>query len=235
MGLEALILAAGVGRRLAPLGPKPVVKILDLPLIAYPLRSLFMIGVIEAVIVVNGENKPLIEAALREIENIPEVDYIVNPRPELGNGYSFLLGSQSMSGDFLLSMSDHIYPPTMAERISSSEAPSMGIDSDPSFIEISEATKVWVSGQRVLEVSKSLEAWDGVDVGLHHLIPVEIEMPRGPVELSDLLTAFARGSHLGYIDIRGCPWTEIDTLEDVESLLSGTRRRVLERVREEWQ
>ena len=179
MPQRALVLAAGEGRRLSPLGIKPVLRILDLPLIAYPLRSLFMIGITEAVVVVNEANRGAIAEALRGVENIPELDFVLNPRPELGNGYSFVLGSGVMSGSFLLSMADHIYPPGVAERVSATRAPSLGIDSDPAYVEVEEATKVKTQGHRVLAVSKDLDSWNGIDIGLHNLVPYEVEEPAG--------------------------------------------------------
>jgi len=242
--MDVVILAAGRATRFkrAGLPHKLSVKIWDIPLASYPLVSLALLGVVRLIIVSNKETLSIVEGALKTAEKIlgslPETLFIVNEEPEKGNGYSFLLAVEEagLRGCILVSMADHIYPPSIPEALLEGIGPSIGADSKPLYIDLSEATRIRVEEGRIKGVGKHLENYTHVDIGVHKM-PAEAAYAcsfQEKLGFSDIITCAARSMDINVIDVRGKPWTEIDTPTDLREALEGRRRRVVEEVVKEW-
>ena len=240
---EGVILAAGLSNRLnqyVKLGSKPLVEIFGIPLILYPISVLSKIGVTTFNIVVNKQNHKKIKSELKKYKMF-KTRFIKNKHPELENGYSFFIGAEKISTKvFFLSMADHIYVPRVARKLLFGMRYDtdilIGSDSSPRFIDVEESTKLLVVNGKVIKIGKNLERYTHVDIGVflvkkRVLQLLEKSHLKYPFGLSDFINkAIEEGYCVRNVDVKGDYWTEIDTLEDLEKVLQGNRRIVVERV-----
>jgi len=236
---EAVILAAGYGERFyRDSGEyKLLVNIHGFQLIEYPVRSLVQAGIDRIVVVVNSLYRDMLEKALERYS--VDIEFVLNRYPERGNGYSLITALPYVkSKHFILSMSDHIYPPSLVKDLVRicSKPPCLGGDSSPRYIDVAEATLINVVNGRVRDIGKKLKVYNYVDVGVHIL---STELPYSlciadKLELSYLLKCLASKQELRIVDLEGYPWTDIDTYRDYTEVVRGSRREVIDRVFMEW-
>ncbi|MCD6084919.1 MAG: NTP transferase domain-containing protein [Desulfurococcales archaeon] len=244
VGIEAVVLAAGLGTRFAKAVPKLklAADVGGVPLMHYPLTSLTAAGVERVVVVANVRTssiiKEVVESAPQIITDNVDVEFIINKAPERGNGYSLLLAIPSINESrFIVSMADHIYPPRLVKLIYSASGSVLGGDSSPKYIDVRESTKIHVEDGRVSRIGKDVRYFEYVDVGVH-VLERDLNYRKCSVEdiieLSSLLECLARDSIIRVADVAGTPWTEVDTYEDYLEVTSGSRRPVVEEVLSEW-
>ena len=239
----AILLAAGAGERIG--GRKPLRKLLGRPLAWYPVSVLHLLGVSEFVVVTTrglaGELRGLVES----VAGRGSARVVVNEEQWRENGWSLLLGAgEAGAGEAVVSMSDHVYSPLVAERVAASP-PSrgyvVGCDAEPGWVDVSEATRVLAEPPLAAAVAKGLEPWSCIDNGVHalRLDPLILREAAalvsgqrgGVVRLNELLTALASRGRLVYVaDCTGLPWLEVDTPGDLERAEKGPGRRVVEHV-----
>jgi len=238
---EAVILAAGLSTRLRSLTsiPKFGLKINGLPLIYYPIKSLISSGVEKFTIVVaTGFEK----VARSIVSSINEAEFVIalNNHPERENGYTLLCAENYVKSKyFFVSVCDHIYPSSLPLTLKRKKGSLrsdilVGGDSQPKFVDVSEATKIKANGNNnVLEIGKGIEDYTHVDVGVFIMnnrvfsLKGELEKLRR-ISLSYIVqTAISRGMSVKVCDIRGMPWKDVDTPEDVSGIVSGRFKEVL--------
>ena len=122
--MKAVILAAGLGTRFNDEfdgRPKPLVQLLDKPLIAYTLEALEEADV-EEVLVVTGYRGEEVRTAVKSWYT-GKVSFVSNPRFHEGLSYS-LAAAQSFCADdpFLLLMSDHVFSVELLKLLQSKSA-----------------------------------------------------------------------------------------------------------------
>ncbi len=232
---EAIILAAGLGTRmrksLSDL-PKPLVRICNIPLIAYPLAALLGAGVEQFYIVVNNLTLEPISRLVDELGLNAEL--VFNECPERGNGYSLLLGLQHVKSElFFLSMSDHIYAPQIPLvlcDIAEDFDIVVGADSSPRYVDMEEATKILAYDDLVADIGKGLSEYTHADIGLFIMkrelrrIYQEYAEQEHVIELAALVKyAVESGKKVLVADIKGLPWIDIDTIEDLYRAESEAR------------
>ena len=248
MFAEAVLLAAGLGRRIRSLFaiPKFAIPIEKTPLIKYPISSLINVGVKRIIVVVARKYVDEAINVLAPVRSRAEIVVVANPRPEWGNGYSLILALPHITSSvFLISMCDHIYQSSIPRRIletliAKEASVSVGGDRIGGYIEVEEATKILVDMDgRVLSIGKMLRKYTHIDVGViamekRFLKKISTVCERSSVTVTDIINL---GVRLGYDvvvgDVTGSLWTEIDTPIDYLELIRGRRRKVLERVRGE--
>lgn len=244
--MEGIILAAGFGSRLRSISKKPkfAVELEGRPLIYYPLSNMVKIGVDRVLVVVNSESLEYIYEIIDNTDFRPKIEIVVNENPERGNGYSLLKGALHINGnDFLLSMSDHIYPIKILEKIirfrktfAADADIIIGGDSLPRFVDIDEATKILADDRlNLLDIGKELVEYTHIDIGVFHMRKRIIQYIEEYFsmhfqgEMSTLLKWFRdKGLKLKICDIEGIPWKDIDTPEDLYMILSGEYKVVLD-------
>ncbi len=241
---EAVLLAAGLGKRFyKECGVhKLVAKIGGVPLIQFPLITLILSGIERFVIVVSKFSKHYVESEVRKCSKDfgVDIELVLNPEPERGNGYSLIVALPYLTyNQFLLSMSDHIYPPTLAELLihGGSDGIYLGGDSRPMYVDPDEATRIRVERGVVVDIGKGITPYDYIDVGVHVLstkAPYSDCNKSEVLELSSLIRCLAQKDIVRVVDVLGIPWTDIDTYSDYLELLSGKRRAVLNEVLREW-
>lgn len=118
--MQALILAAGCGKRLRPLTdyvPKSLVEVNGIPLLVNALECLSGRG-IEEVLIVVGDKKDIIVERLGFRYKEMRIVYIDNPRyQETNNIYSFWLARNYVHDDMVMLECDLFYRRSLIDRI----------------------------------------------------------------------------------------------------------------------
>jgi len=223
-----VVLAAGLGTRLKSEDgpPKPLVPLGGRPLALRVLDRFAEAGVREAIVVV-GHRAEEVRAGIEGGAPAIPVTFVLNPRYRMSNGLSVLAAREAV-GDrpFFLSMSDHVFEPSLIRGLGGAALPEGGLvlavdrKLDRIFDE-DDATKVRTEGGRIVEIHKSLTAFDAVDTGLFACTPALFEAireaaarrPDGDCSLSDGVKALAAGGRARVHDIGDGWWQDVDTPE----------------------
>jgi choline kinase len=226
---QTVILAAGAGTRLGQVGegePKPLVTVGGVPLIGHALRHAHASGCTEAIVVI-GHEGGRVRAAVEAIDAIDvpmAVRFIKNPDPDTPNGRSLLVAESSAAERFYLQMVDHLFTEPVLPLLSAmpfdvQTAGRVLVDRAPVDLDISDATKVRLAGDRVTAIGKSVEPWDAIDAGCfvltHRVFAALRAVPPG--ELLTVSSAMrqlvARGT-LAATELAGIGWVDVDTPAD---------------------
>ncbi|HPB97121.1 MAG TPA: histidinol-phosphate transaminase [Polyangiaceae bacterium] len=221
---RAIILAAGMGSRLVAeeAFPKPLMPVAGVPLLVRVLRNLQMEGIREAVIITGYRGEQIEQRLLAEPSLVLRLRFVRNHDYQLKNGVSLLKAARYVDRECILSMADHLYSPELVRRIRQFSLPEghcvLGVDYDVDrCFDIDDATKVRVSGGRIVDIDKSLEQIDCIDTGVFRIGPDfirELERVReatGDCSLSDGVRAMAQRGKFLVCDIGDARWIDVDT------------------------
>ncbi len=228
-----IILAAGEGSRLRLYCklPKPAASIGRFRLLHFPVLSLSIAGVRSFIIVTRRVLRSFISKAISRLGVSYRV--VLNDKTWRENGYSLYLGARLCEDDyFFVSMSDHIYPPSVPKKLLKDMDEDTDIlvaaDTNPQYVNVGEATKILAMGGFVLRIGKSIARYNYVDAGLfimsRRIIPLLERMVARMdiIRVSDIVNmAVANGYVVRVSDITGMPWIDVDTPEDVNRVLYG--------------
>ncbi len=235
-GQQALILAAGVGRRLresaGEASPKALLRFGGESLIARHVRLLRQAGV-EAVTVVVGYQAAALQAEIATLPG-PAVATIVNPAFTEGSVVSLQAGAGVLrSGDQVILMdADVLYDGRMMGRLVGSRLANTLL-LDRGFEPGDEPVKICLQGERIVDFRKRPEHAGeraGESVGFFRFAPDAAAELAGRVDgyvtggrtgleyeeaIRDMMLASPDG-RFGVEDVTGLPWTEIDFSADLD-------------------
>ncbi len=242
MGAKAVLLAAGEGSRLLDrLGyVKIAAKISGIPLICYPIASLAAAGVGEVYVATRRDRVELIKSLVGECPLKPVIEVVVVERWWAGNAWTMLEALDKLGrGVWLISMSDHIYPPGLASKVAGGcrRPVCIGGDASPKHVDVEEATKIKaLRDGMILELGKRIPEWTHVDVGVHLLSwgPLTSKCAAPVVTLNEVNTCNASHGLAGVVDVTGYSWMDIDSPEDLDYALRGPGRSVVEEIVRGW-
>jgi L-glutamine-phosphate cytidylyltransferase len=229
--VTAIILVAGVARRLAPLTDtthKALLPVGGRPLLARMLNALVMAGIRRTVLVV-GHCAEQIHRLAGDRHGAMTISYVDNPEYTRGSALSLYAARHYLSEPALVMDADVLFPRELLRRLLAAPAPS-ALLVDRGFSDTGEEVKVYTRGDRVIALGKKVvpEAWDavgegvgffkcGAEAGPHlvrHLRKV-IDDSQGMNEYEDALHRLVTSHHVGWAEVTGLPWTEIDFVEDL--------------------
>jgi 1L-myo-inositol 1-phosphate cytidylyltransferase len=227
---QTIILAAGHGSRLVSGGvPKPLVQIAGVPLIGHALEHARASGCTRAVVVIGHEGDQ-VRAAIERMQFGKagvDVAFIVNPHTDNPNGVSLLTAQPLAEEAFFLQMVDHVFGgvalPKLTEQVlAGGEVGRLLVDKAPNGIDVSDATKVRLDGERIIAIGKQVEPWDAIDTGCFVLTRAAFEALRRvgtsePLTVSAGMRQLTRQRLLGAVSIDGIPWVDVDTPADREA------------------
>ena len=240
---QAVILMAGSGSRLRGFGgelPKPLIPILDRPLISYTIDALVAAGVSKIIFIVGYERERLI-AAVKELTP-PQFDvcFIKNPEWRKQNGISLLAAAEHVIGPFLLTMSDHLFNQAIIDLvIKSADVDLLNLAVDrkiDSIFDLDDAMKVRTERNKVVAIGKNLSDYDAIDTGVF-VCPLEIfdylerAKKNDDCSLADGVRLMAADGKVRAIDIGAAWWQDVDTPEMLRQAEKQMQKVALGRAR----
>ena len=228
--MKAVILAAGVGRRLWPITqhrPKCLLELGGRTLLTRYLNGLAGVGIKQAVIVV-GYKEDMIRAAAGSGLYGVDVRYLTNEQYRLGSITSLWLARHELDDDVVVMDADVLFHQQILRRLIESSSPN-ALLLDETVKQQTEECMAIVRGGRVVALTKTMpERYDlaGEGVGFLKVCrtdcasligSLKADMDRGKLtmEYEDALRGFFESVRVGFERIGGLPWTEIDFPEDV--------------------
>jgi choline kinase len=229
----AIILAAGIGRRLgsADQTPKVLLEFGGLSLLARHLTALAMHG-IEDVAITIGHRGDTIRQAVAALAPVQRITFVENPDYRTGSVVSLAVQApQLRSGRPILLMDgDVLYDERMIGRLLTGTAENIMLV-DPVLEPGDEPVKICFREGTIVDFRKRPEHphdWHGESVGFFRFSPQMAAELAGKSEaflaagkaaleyeeaIRDLL--LSEPSRFGAVDVGDLPWTEIDFEQDV--------------------
>ena len=233
--MNALILAAGIGRRLgrhAGKQPKCLLEFGGKTLLRRHLETLYHYG-IKGITIVTGFGADAIEAALLNI-GADTVTSCFNPEFAKGSSSSFAIGLSTLPPEAacLLMDADVLYDHRIIDRLINSKQENVFL-LDRDFESGEEPVKLCVRNGQLVEFGKKIElglTFDlhGESVGFFKFSATTIKMllvqanaciaggdDQAPYEKIIREVLLGNPKHFFYEDITGLAWVEIDFPEDI--------------------
>jgi choline kinase len=229
--VNAIVLVAGVARRLAPLTDtthKALLRVGGRPVLARMLEALAGAGIRRTVLVV-GHCADQVRALAGERVGRMSVHFVHNPEYRRGSVLSLYAAREYLKEPALVMDADVVFPREFLRRLLAAPAPS-ALLLDRGFADTGEEVKLYTRGDRVIALGKKVvpEAWEAVGEGVGFFkcgaeagpqfvryLEKVIEDSRGMNEYEDALHMLVTSHHVGWADVTGLPWTEIDFAEDL--------------------
>jgi choline kinase len=228
--MKAIILAAGAARRLAPLTDtthKCLLRVGDRTLLERMLAGLAAAGIAETILVV-GHCADQVRAHAGERVGAMRVRYVENPEYRQGSVLSLRAARADLDGPVLVMDADVLFPREFLRRLLAAPAESAFLI-DRGFQDTGEEVKLYTRADRVIALGKKVvpDVWDSVGEGvgffrcgaaaapeLVRLLEVVIAQSDGRAEYEDALHLLVERQAVGWADVTGLPWTEVDFVED---------------------
>jgi choline kinase len=242
--LSAIILAAGVGRRLGNMAPKVLLDFAGKTLLARHIAALHANGVEDIAITV-GHRPDLIRDELGRIGVLDRIALIENPRYREGSVVSLAVQRERLAaGTAVLVMDgDVLYDARMIARLLDA-SPENVLLFDEAIEPGDEPVKICLRGGVIVDFAKTPEhahERHGESVGFFRFSPnmaalladrtsdfVRAGRASAEYEAAMRELILAHPDRFGHEDISDLPWTEIDFEADV----ARARREILPRLQE---
>ncbi|MFV0474704.1 MAG: NTP transferase domain-containing protein [Pikeienuella sp.] len=230
---NAVLLSAGQGRRLGALTedrPKCTVMIGGRSLVEWQVRALIANG-IEDIAIVTGFRAPMIEKALKAADLPARIEYLYNPFYSVADNIgSCWLARERIGEDSLLINGDTLFDPRILARVLERASAPISVTIDRKPVYDSDDMKVRLTDQRLTDIGKTLtRPIDGESIGMLRfrgeggaLFAARLEEVLADTAALQLwylsiIDRIAKTGVVGFVDIEGLPWAEVDFAQDVET------------------
>jgi len=222
--MNCLILAAGLGSRLRGISEsKPLTPVGGVALIERVIRRAAAGGATRFVVVTGHEAKR-VEAFLARLQSrlaLP-IGWERTADWTLPNGHSVLAGASVLNGDYLLTMSDHLFDPEIVSRLCRRRTGGVALAVDRNLsgplLDIEDATKVEVAANgRIVRIGKTLANYNAIDTGLFRATPALAEAIRADIaaggggSLSEGMQRLADAGLASTAEIGAARWIDVDS------------------------
>ncbi len=228
--MRAIILAAGVGKRLRPLTdtiPKSLIRISTSTILERMLDSLVSAG-IKDICIVAGHLKDKIKLLIGSNYKGVPISYILNPDYEKGSILSVWAARNCFDDDILLMDSDVIFERAILEKLAGSKNENCFL-MDKNYTESGEEMKIAALDKRVVEIARRItREHDKIGEGIGFLkLSVKyrkefLDVFKNTVardkdcDYENALDELVKRIPVGFEDVTGLKWTEIDFEADIE-------------------
>jgi choline kinase len=223
--MDAVIIAAGYGSRLAALSPsKPLTPVCGIAIIELSIRQAVLAGVTR-VVVVTGHEANRLELFLADLSlrlGIPIVPVRLSDW-STPNGHSVIAGATRCDGNYLLMMADHLFDVEILSRLITEARADCGLTLaidrriDSPLIDPEDATWVETDARGMIRaIGKTIARYDAVDCGAFLATPELAPAIRAAIasgkagSLSEGVQALAAYDRAATLDIDDAWWIDID-------------------------
>ncbi len=238
---KCLVIAAGRGSRLASGGlPKPLFRLLGLPLIERTIVTAKRAGLEEFTVVTGYEGarvtKFLDRLALRRGITIT---HVVNEKWDGGNGLSVLAAREAIGHEaFALLMTDHLMSPRLLVELLAAPLAegtvrlAVDLDLHNPLVDLADVTRVRAEGGELEAIGKQLEDYNAFDTGCFVCSPTlfealeEARERNGDDTLSGGVRVLAESGKVQVHDIGDAFWIDVDDRKAV----NRAERALIERL-----
>jgi CDP-L-myo-inositol myo-inositolphosphotransferase len=220
--MKALIIAAGRGRRLnVKEKPKPIVRLLGLPIILRVILAAKEAGIKQFIIVTGYKGEMIKEELGNGSKYGIEIDYVENEQWERGNGISVLKAKELLNENFILLMSDHIFDKNIIKNLINLKIKSDEIilaadhNLKNKLIDVNDVTKVLVKDGMIQDIGKEIKKYNAYDTGIFQCTPalfnaIEESVHNGDDSLTGAVMISAAKKNAYSFDIKNNYWVDID-------------------------
>lgn len=229
--MKAVILAAGVGKRLHALTqhyPKCLIEIGGRSLLSRYFDALAQVNIRQIVLVV-GYKQEMIREAVTTFPGSHSVQFIVNEDYQRGSIGSLWRAREVLDDDAIIMDADVLFHQAILDRLVQS-VHANALLMDESVTQTTEECMVVVRNHRVVALTKRMPTpYDNAGEGVGFLKVSKVDGPylfkavegrihqgQLDMEYEDALEEFFQSTAVGYETIGGLPWIEIDFPEDVQ-------------------
>ena len=223
--MKALIIAAGQGKRLRPIGDtKPLVTLLGLGLIERVILTAKKSGIKEFCIVTGYHGEKIREQLSDGEKYGVRIQYVQNDSWIRGNAISVLKARDHFKESFVLLMADHNYDHRILNELLKTKIGKdeciLCVDKNPGdHLNIDDATKVQTVGYRIDSIGKDLSDYNCIDTGIFICNPVifdvlEQSISKGDEGLSGGIKILAQQHKMRYMSLGDNFWIDVDDKTD---------------------
>lgn len=174
--MHCVIIAAGKGERIRDKGDiKPLIPVLGKAIIERVIGSAMMAGINEFHVVTGYEGEK-VRSFLNDLSGrlSIKITHIINEEWNKANGISVLKAKDYIKGNFLLLMGDHLFDSELLNDLKKQKVDegeiALAVDTNMSnpLVDIDDVTKVMIEGNKIIDINKKLNSYNGFDTGLFH-------------------------------------------------------------------
>ncbi len=222
--MDAVIIAAGSGTRFGYItrdNPKPLIQLREKALIQWVMDSLISGGVTKIHIVVGYQGNKIIKKIGNEYNGV-SVNFIENKIWERGNLTSVYAAKDAVNEDFILSMSDHLFDPSIVRDIvTANSEKTVLLAVDRKYQQVDDDMKVMVKNRMIEDIGKNIVG-NFVDIGLFKMKHKIFQYAKniiesGKYQLYQAVKEAAIHNDAMIMDINRRFWIDVDTPEELNS------------------
>ena len=223
--MKALIIAAGQGIRLRPIGDtKPLVSLLGLCLIERVILTAKKSGIKEFCIVIGYHGEKIRKQLSDGGKYGVKVQYVENDEWTRGNATSVLKAKDHFKESFVLLMADHNYDHRILNELLKTKIEKdecvLCVDKNPGdHLNIDDATKVRTVDHRIEAIGKDLSDYNCIDTGIFICNPIifdvlEQSISKGDEGLSGAIKILAQRCKMKCMPLEDNFWIDVDDKTD---------------------
>ena len=241
--MKCLIIAAGEGSRLSHRGDsKPLVPLLELPLIERVILNAKGVGITDFYIVTGYNGEKLRNHLDQFAQNRDlKITLLINNQWKKENGLSVLAAKKEINENFILLMSDHIFDKSILEDLMQENVADgeiiLAVDYNlkNKIVDIDDVTKVLVDDKgRIVNIGKNIKEYNAYDTGIFLCSPaifeaLEESSDNGDTSLSAGIKILAKQKKSRVFDIKGKYWIDVDdenAFKKAENILLANLKKV---------
>jgi len=223
--MKALIIAAGQGIRLRPIGDtKPLVTLLGLGLIERVILTAKKSGIKEFCIVTGYHGEKIRKQLSDGGKYGVKIQYVENDEWIRGNAISVLKAKDHFKESFVLLMADHNYDHRILNELLKTKIEKdeciLCVDKNPGdHLNMDDATKVRTVDNRIEAIGKDLSDYDCIDTGIFICNPIifdvlEQSISKGDEGLSGAIKILAQRCKMKCMPLGDNFWIDVDDKTD---------------------
>ena len=223
--MKALIIAAGQGLRLRPIGDtKPLVSLLGLGLIERVILTAKKSGIKEFCIVTGYHGEKIRKQLSDGRKYGVKIEYVENDEWLRGNAISVLKAKDHFKESFVLLMADHNYDHRILNELLKTKIEKdeciLCVDKNPGdHLNVDDATKVRTIDHRIEAIGKDLSDYDCIDTGIFICNPIifdvlEQSISKGDEGLSGAIKILAQRCKMKCMSLEDNFWIDVDDKSD---------------------